>query len=93
MSTLSANTACGPEESIRSHYRGSEPPYDCGKLNSGPLEGQSVLLTTESSHLSSPTTLDLKIYYRLIIRETIWWAQKPIWGAGNKEGNSRAEVI
>ncbi|CAO2635553.1 hypothetical protein LEMLEM_LOCUS23157, partial [Lemmus lemmus] len=31
---------------------GCEPPYGCWKLNSGPLEEQPVLLTTE--HLSSP---------------------------------------
>jgi hypothetical protein len=36
-----------PEEGIR--LDGCEPPYGCWELNSGPLEEQSVLLTTEPS--------------------------------------------
>ena len=45
VSTLSSDT---PEEGIRYHY-GCEPPCGCWDLNSGPLEEQSVLLTTEPS--------------------------------------------
>jgi len=41
--SLSSDTQ---EEGIRSHY---EPPCGCWELNSGPLEEQSVLLTTEPS--------------------------------------------
>jgi hypothetical protein len=37
-----------PEEGIRSQYS-CESPCGCQELNSGPLEEQSVLLTTEPS--------------------------------------------
>ncbi|CAO2602305.1 hypothetical protein LEMLEM_LOCUS11148 [Lemmus lemmus] len=37
-----------PEDGTRSHYDGCEPPCGCWELNSGPLEKQPVLLTTES---------------------------------------------
>jgi len=43
---LSSDT---PEESIRFFIDGCEPPRGCWKLNSGPLEEQSVLLTMEPS--------------------------------------------
>jgi hypothetical protein len=45
---LSSDT---PEECIGSHYRWFEPPCGCWKLNSGPLEEQSVvvLLTSKPS--------------------------------------------
>ena len=33
---------------------GCEPPHVCCELNSGPLEEQPVLLTTESCYLNSP---------------------------------------
>jgi hypothetical protein len=45
-----------PEEGIRSDS--CEPPYGCWELNSGPLEEQSVLLTTEPS--LQPSTMDLE---------------------------------
>ena len=41
---LSSDT---PEEGIRPHYSGCEPPCGCWELNLGPLEEQSVLLTAE----------------------------------------------
>jgi hypothetical protein len=41
---LSSDT---PEEGIGSDTDGCEPPCGCWELNSGPLEEQSVLLTTE----------------------------------------------
>ena len=44
--SLSSDT---PEEAIGTHYRGCEPPCGCWELNSGTLEEQSVLLTTEPS--------------------------------------------
>jgi hypothetical protein len=37
------------EESVRSITDGYEPPCECWELNSGPLEGQAVLLTAEPS--------------------------------------------
>jgi hypothetical protein len=43
---LSSDT---PEEGINSITDGCEPPCGFWDLNSGPLEKQSVLLTTESS--------------------------------------------
>jgi hypothetical protein len=52
VSTLS-HSSDTPEEGIRSQCPlitdGCEPPCGCWKLNSGPLEEQSVLLTTEPS--------------------------------------------
>jgi len=47
MSTLQLSSDT-PEEGIGSHY-GCEPPCGHWDLNSGPLEEQSVLLTTEPS--------------------------------------------
>ena len=44
---LSSDT---PEKGINPIADGCEPPCGCWDLNSGPLEGQSVLLTTEPSH-------------------------------------------
>ena len=42
--------ACRPEEGIRSLIiDGCEPPCGCWELNSGPLEEQPVLLTSEPS--------------------------------------------
>jgi hypothetical protein len=38
-----------PEENIDPITDGCEPPYGFWELNSGPLEGQPVLLTTEPS--------------------------------------------
>ena len=38
-----------PKEGTRSHYGDCEPTCGCLKLNPGPLEKQSVLLTTEPS--------------------------------------------
>ena len=52
---------CMPEEGIRPVIDGCEPPCGCWELNSGPLEEQPVLLTTEPSlhspRLSPPTPL------------------------------------
>jgi hypothetical protein len=47
---------------------GCEPPCGCWELNSGPLEEQSVLLTTESSlqHHPSPVFVCLKNIFKLI---------------------------
>jgi hypothetical protein len=39
---------------------GCEPPCGCWDLNSGPLEEQSVLLTTEPSLQPHPPELDSK---------------------------------
>jgi len=44
--SLSSDT---PEEGSDPITDGCEPPYGCWELNSGPLEGQSVLLTAEPS--------------------------------------------
>jgi hypothetical protein len=43
---LSSDT---PEEGVRCHMDGCEPPRGCWDLNSGPSEKQSVFLTTEPS--------------------------------------------
>ena len=48
MSTLSLSSDT-PEEGIRSQADGCEPPCGWWELNSGPLEEQSVLLTTKPS--------------------------------------------
>jgi hypothetical protein len=52
-----------PEESMGSSgstvITGCEPPCGCWELNSGPLEDEPVLLTTEPS-LSSPKPLSFK---------------------------------
>ena len=40
---------CRPEESTRSHLDSCESPCDCWELNSGLLEEQQVLLTSEPS--------------------------------------------
>ena len=50
---LSSDT---PEEGVGFHFitDGWEPPCGCWELNLGPLEEQSVLLTTEPS-LQPPT--------------------------------------
>jgi hypothetical protein len=48
MSTLLLSSHT-PEEGIRSHSDGCEPPCGCWELNSGPLEEQSVLTTAESA--------------------------------------------
>jgi hypothetical protein len=39
-----------PKEDVDLITYRCEPPRSCWKLNSGPLEEQSVLLTTEPSH-------------------------------------------
>ena len=46
-----------PEEGIRSQLDGCEPPRGCWELNSGPLEEQTVLLTTEPSFQPTLTLL------------------------------------
>jgi len=48
VNTLSLSSDA-PEEGIRSHYSGCEPPCSCWELNSGPLEEQPVLLPAEPS--------------------------------------------
>ncbi|XP_052581275.1 putative methyltransferase C9orf114 homolog isoform X2 [Peromyscus californicus insignis] len=52
---------CTSEEDIRSHETtgidGYEPPCRCWELNSGPLEKQPVLLTTETSSEPQPKCL------------------------------------
>ena len=52
-----------PEEGIETslHIDGCEPPCGCWELNSGHLEEQSVLLTTESSLQSKSTFLIQKV--------------------------------
>ena len=40
---------CMPEEASDPSIDGCEPTCDCWKLNSGPLEGQTVLLISEPS--------------------------------------------
>jgi hypothetical protein len=55
-----------PEEGIRSHCCGCELPSGCWDLNSGPMEEQSVLLTTEPS-------LQPVIFFKLNkYRENFW---------------------
>jgi len=56
MSTLSLSSDT-PEEGVRSITDGCEPPCGCWELNSGPLEEQSVLLTTEPSLQPEPVYL------------------------------------
>jgi hypothetical protein len=63
VSTLSLSSDT-PEEGVRSHYRCCEPPRGCWELNSGPLEVQSLLLTTES--FLQPLFLFLKNDHALI---------------------------
>ena len=50
MYTISAYMcACRPERAPDLTTDGCEPPYGCWELNSGPLEEQAMLLTTEPS--------------------------------------------
>ena len=56
---LSSDT---PEECIRALTDGCEPPWGCWELNSGPLEQQSVLLTTEPS-LQLQLWILLKVFF------------------------------
>jgi hypothetical protein len=55
--SLSSDT---PEEGSDPITDGCEPPCGCWELNSGPLEEQSVLLTTEPS-LQPPQFLKMKV--------------------------------
>ena len=52
MSTLQLSTDTPEEGILDPIIDGCEPPCGCWKLNSGPLEEQSVPLTTEPSHQS-----------------------------------------
>jgi hypothetical protein len=58
-----------PEEGIGAITDGCEPPYGCWELNSGPLEEQLVLLTTEPS-LQPPSSLVL-MYCQVRLRPWI----------------------
>jgi hypothetical protein len=67
---------CLPDPSVDGH----EPPCGCWDLNSGPLEEQSVLLTTEPSH--QPLVTFLLLFYeetpgprQPIEEEFIWGLQ------------------
>ena len=61
MSDLSACIPACHKRTTGPFIDGCEPPHGCGKLNSGSLEEQSVLLTTELSLL--PCLLFLKICF------------------------------
>ena len=55
MSTLSACMLAHQKKTSDLITDGDEPPCGCWKLNSGPLEEQGVLLTTEPSLQPPPT--------------------------------------
>jgi len=59
-----------PAEDIRSLTDGCEPPSDCWELNSAPMEGQPVFLTTEPS-LQSITSLSQMTFFSHNTLETI----------------------
>jgi hypothetical protein len=55
---------------------GCEPPCGCWELNSGPLEEQSVLLTTEPSLQPTILILNLGIYIDFVFLE---WQCVYVW--------------
>jgi hypothetical protein len=56
-----------PEEGVRSHTGGCEPPCGCWNLNSGPSEEQSVLLPAGSSCQPPTSALKKKKVYLFIL--------------------------
>jgi hypothetical protein len=74
MSTLQLSSDTHQKRASDSITDGCEPPCSCWELNSGPLEEQSVLLTTELSLQPKHKHLIQSIYYYnddILLKENI----------------------
>ena len=67
MSTLQLSSDTHQKRASDPITDGCVPPCGCWELNSGPLEGQPVLLTTEPSLQPSSFSFSLYFFHVLII--------------------------
>ena len=62
MYTIFCLYVCRPEKGTRLITDGCEPPCGCWEMNSGPLEEQAMLLTTEPSFQPFHSFLNIYFY-------------------------------